>query len=89
MLNQKVMFPNFHQIKCLIPLVFIGYFGQLMKSRGLQLDKAAKLSTINYSQILFGTIYDYFIYGVHLTGFSILGIILILSSSILLYLKPN
>ena len=89
MINQKQTFPGIKQILSLVPLGIVGYTGQMMKSRALQIDKAAKLAVINYTQIIFTTIYDYLIFGIHLSKFSLLGIGLILSSSIIISLKPQ
>ena len=89
MFNQNQIIPGNKQIISILFLVIVGYLSQLSRTRALQIDKASKLATISYIEIIFASFFDYFIFGFHFTKSSIIGMSLIMSSSIIVYLKSK
>ncbi|KAI8812799.1 hypothetical protein BJ742DRAFT_673442 [Cladochytrium replicatum] len=61
-----------------------GFFGQIALSRALIVESAARAATLNYSQVVFAFLLEYFIYRTEPNPWSILGAIIIGSSVIAL-----
>ncbi|KAI8809557.1 hypothetical protein BJ742DRAFT_755598 [Cladochytrium replicatum] len=61
-----------------------GFFGQIALSRALIVESAARAATLNYSQVVFAFVLEYFIYRTEPNPWSILGAIIIGSSVIAL-----
>jgi len=74
---------------CMVVIAMCSFLAQLMISRGLQLEKAALGSAVNYLQVLFAAVLGYFLYGEPVSMLNFVGAILIFAGVLALSIRKS
>lgn len=80
--EQGMTWLNFYDTLLLVWIGIGSVIGQLFMTRALQLEKVAKVAALAYTQIMFASLFDIYLFGLEFTVPKIIGICLILSCAV-------
>ena len=86
---QNPVFPNLLEFLILILVAILSIIGQIMRTRALQLEKAGKVSILNYTSIVFSYFFDNFLFQEKLHYLILIGSLLILLGALLLFILKH